>query len=429
MSSQMRAESGQNPLITSRVDQEYESLFQLYRHLHANPELSFHEAKTAERIAKELEAAGYQVSSGIGGFGLVGLLKNGEGPTLMIRTDLDGLPVTEQTDLPYASHIKIRNEQGVEVGVMHACGHDVHMTSFVGTARLLSQLKDQWRGTLLMVGQPAEERGGGAKAMLDAGLFQKFPRPDLVIALHDDSRLEAGKVAVVEGNALAGVDSVDLTVRGVSGHGAYPQATKDPIVLSAQIILALQTIVSREIPPVEPAVLTVGSIHGGTKHNIIPDEVRLQITIRYYKDSVRATLLEGIERISKNLALAAGVPADRLPVMKVSESIPPTINSAQLARRVQTALTSVLGKESVVNAEPVMGGEDFGFFGQTPEKIPICIFWLGAANQARYQEAQKPGSAPLPSLHSSLFAPDPEPTIKTGVKVMTATALSLLGKP
>ena len=236
-------------------------------------------------------------------------------------------------------------------------------------------------------------------------------------------------MGIVEGNALAGVDSVDLTVRGVSGHGAYPQATKDPIVLSAQIIMALQTIVSREIPPIDPAVVTVGSIHGGTKHNIIPDEVRLQLTVRYYSDSVRTTILEGIERISKNLALAAGVPPDRLPVMKISESIPPTINDPQLARRIQMAMEAMLGKENVANHGPVMGGEDFGFFGRTAEKIPICIFWLGAVNRTRYQEAQKAGSQPLPSLHSSLFAPDPEPTIKTGVKAMTAAALALLGKP
>lgn len=414
--------------INSQVDQEYESLFQLYRHLHANPELSFQEAKTAERIQKELESAGYQVTSGIGGYGLVGVLKNGDGPVLMIRTDLDGLPVTEQTGLEYSSRIKIRTEQGNEVGVMHACGHDVHMTSFIGTARLMSQFRKHWRGTLLMIGQPAEERGGGAKAMLEDGLFQKFPRPDHVLAMHDNASLETGKVGVVEGNALAGVDSVDLTIRGVSGHGAYPQATKDPIVLSAQIILALQTIVSREIPPIEPAVLTVGSIHGGTKHNIIPDEVRLQITVRYYSDSVRATILEGIERISKNLALAAGVPQDRLPVMKVSESIPPTINNPQLTRQIQTVMELVLGKENVVNQGPVMGGEDFGFYGRTADKIPICIFWLGAVNRSRYQEALKPGGSPLPSLHSSLFAPDPEPTIKTGVKAMTAAALALLEK-
>jgi amidohydrolase len=415
--------------INSQVDQEYESLFQLYRYLHANPELSFQEARTAERIEKELESAGFRVTTGIGGYGLVGILKNGDGPVLMIRTDLDGLPVTEQTGLEYASRVKIRTEQGSEVGVMHACGHDVHMTSFIGTARLMSRFRDRWRGTLLMIGQPAEERGGGAKAMLEDGLFQKFPRPDHVLAIHDHANLEAGKVGVVEGNALAGVDSVDLTVRGVSGHGAYPQATKDPIVLSAQIVLALQTIVSREIPPIEPAVLTVGSIHGGTKHNIIPDEVRLQITVRYYSDSVRATILEGIERISKNLALAAGVPSDRLPVMKISESIPPTINDRQFAHRIHMVMESMLGEENVVNQGPVMGGEDFGFFGRTADKIPICIFWVGAVNKSRYLEAQKPGNPPLPSLHSSLFAPDPEPTIKTGVKAMTAATLALLGKP
>ena len=414
--------------VTVRVDREYDNLFLLYRHLHANPELSFHEAKTAERIRKELELAGYQVTARIGGFGLVGMLKNGEGPTLMIRTDLDGLPVTEQTGLEYASRTKVHDEHENEVGVMHACGHDIHMTSFIGTARLLSQLKDRWRGTLLLIGQPAEERGAGAKAMLAEGLFQKFPKPDFVLALHDNANLQAGKIGIVEGNALAGVDSVDVLVRGVSGHGAYPQASKDPIVLSAQIIMALQTIVSREIPPIEPAVVTVGSIHGGTKHNIIPDEVRLQLTIRHYSDNVRTLILEGIKRISMNLALAAGVPSDRLPVITVSESIPPTINDMQLTRRIRISIEEMLGKEKVETTGPVMGGEDFGFLGRTEERIPICIFWLGAANRDRFLEAGKEGGKPLPSLHSSQFAPDPEPAIKTGVKAMTAAALELLGK-
>jgi amidohydrolase len=410
--------------ISALVSQEYGSLFQLYRQLHAQPELSFQEVKTAERIRKELEAAGFRVTARFGGNGLVGVLENGQGPTLMIRTDLDALPVTEETGLGYASRVRAKDDQGRDVGVMHACGHDIHMTCFVGTARLLSRMKDRWRGTLVMIGQPAEERGGGAKAMLDEGLYQKFPRPDAMLALHDDSSLEAGRVGICEGNALAGVDSVDLTIRGISGHGAFPFATKDPIVLSAETIMALQTIVSREMRAIDPAVVTVGSIHGGTKRNIISDEVQLQLTVRHYSDAVRAHILESIERIiAKGIAQAGGVPKDREPIMKVleAESTPPTYNNPELTRRFARAVEAALGKENVVS-------EDFGYFGRTAEKIPICIFWLGAVSPERIRESQKGDGKPLPSLHSNAFAPVPEPTIKTGVRAMTTAALDLLGR-
>jgi amidohydrolase len=420
---------GLESTIRSIVEQEYDSLFQLYRHLHANPELSFREVKTAARIQQELQKIGFEVTGNVGGHGLVGVLKNGSGPTVMIRTDLDALPVTEQTGLEYASRVRARDDYGNEVGVMHACGHDVHMTCFVGTARLLAQLKERWRGTVVMIGQPAEERSGGAKAMLAEGLFQKFPRPDGVLALHDDASLEAGKVGIVAGNALAGVDSIDLTIRGVSGHGAYPSATKDPIVLSAQTILALQTIVSREMRAIDPAVVTVGSIHGGSKHNIIPSEVHLQMTVRHYSDTVREKILGSIERIAKGLAQAAGVPRELEPTLKISESLPPTINHPELTQRTGQAIASVLGKENVVKEEPVMGAEDFSYYGRTPEKIPTCIFWLGAVSREKIEANRREGGRSLPSLHSSFFAPVPEPTIKTGVKAMTAAALGLLGKP
>jgi amidohydrolase len=418
------------PEVESRANSEYGNLFQLYRHLHANPELSFHESKTSERLQQELRSVGFEVTGNFGGYGLVGVLKNGTGPTVMIRTDLDALPVTEQTGLEYASRVKVKDDQGNEVGVMHACGHDIHMTCFVGTARLLSQLKDRWKGTVIMIGQPAEERGGGAKAMLAAGLFQKFPKPDYVLALHDAANLEAGRVGVTEGPALAGTSSVDLTVRGISGHGAWSYTTKDPIVLSAQIILGLQTIVSREIRATDPAVVTVGSIHGGTKHNIIPDEVQLQLTIRFFSDAVRSQLLAGIERIAKGMAQAAGVPPGREPTIKVreEESIGPTVNHPELTRRVGSTIAGVLGKNSIVPTEPVMGGEDFGYFARTAERIPSCMFWLGAVTRETIEESQKPGGKPLPSLHSNLYAPAPEVTIKTGVKAMTSAALELLGK-
>ena len=416
--------------LEARANSEYGSLLQLYRHLHANPELSFHESKTSERIQQELRTAGYEVTGSFGGHGLVGVLKNGAGPTVMIRTDLDALPVTERTGLDYASQVKTKDDQGNEVGVMHACGHDIHMTSFVGTARLLSQLKDRWRGTVIMIGQPAEERGSGAKAMLEAGLLQKFPKPDYVLALHDAAHLEAGKIGLTEGPALAGTSSVDVTIRGISGHGAWSYTTKDPIVLAAQVVLGLQTIVSREMRAIDPAVVTVGSIHGGTKHNIIPDEVLLQLTIRFFSDSVRSQLLASIERIAKGMALAAGVPPGREPIVKVreGESIGPTVNHPELTRRLGAVIAGAVGKNNVVPAEPVMGGEDFGYFGRTPENIPICIFWLGAVSREKIEGSQKPGGKPLPSLHSNLYAPTLDPTIKTGVKAMTAAALDLLGK-
>jgi amidohydrolase len=410
--------------IQSLAGREAASLLRLYTHLHSNPELSLREVNTAERIGKELENAGFVVTRNVGGHGLVGVLKNGDGPVVMVRTDLDGLPVTEDTGLQYASKVRAIDSQGRDVGVMHACGHDVHMTCFIGTARLLSQLKQHWRGTVLMVGQPAEELSVGSKAMLADGLFKRFPLPDHILALHSDAGLEAGKVRVRPGDAMAGTDTLDLTIRGISGHGAYAYTTKDPIVLSAQTVMALQTIVSREIPAVDPAVVTVGSIHGGAKHNIIPDEVRLEMTVRYYSDAVRERILTSIARIAKGVALAGGVPEDREPIVKLrdAESIPPVHNDPALTRRVVSSIESILGKEQVQVADPVMGGEDFGVLGRTADKRPICLFWLGTV------APQKIAAAPLPSLHSSRFAPVPEPTIKTGVKSMTAVVMDLLAK-
>ena len=419
--------SGGDPSwIPPRVDREFPSLFELYRHLHTNPEIAFQEVRTAQRMARELEASGFEVSREIGGHGVVGLLRNGEGPTLMLRTDLDGLPITEETGLEYASQVRIQDPDGQFIGLMHACGHDVHMTCFVGAARILSREKSRWKGTLLMVAQPAEERGAGAKAMLADGLFERFPVPDFAIALHNDAGMQAGRVGVCSGYALAGVDSVDLTVRGVSGHGGYPSTTKDPVVMAAQTVLSLQTIVSREIPAIDPAVVTVGSIHGGTKHSIIPDEVRLQLTVRYYTDETRDRIRDGIGRISEGIARAAGVPPDRMPLMSILDSTPPTYNNPALARRASQAMAQVLGKDNVLDLRPVMGGEDFGLYGRTPQKVPLCLFWLGAVAPEKMEASRKPGASPLPSLHSSRYAPDPEPTLKTGVKALTAIAIELL---
>jgi hippurate hydrolase len=341
---------------------------------------------------------------------------------------MDALPVTEQTGAAYASSVKVTDEKGNTVGVMHACGHDMHMTVFLGTARMLSQFKEKWRGTLVMIGQPAEETVKGARAMLDDGLFTRFPKPDYCLALHCAPDLPTGTVGITEGYALANVDAVDIVIRGVSGHGAWPHKTKDPVVLAAQTVLAFQTIVSRETDPTQAAVVTVGSIHGGTKHNIIPDEVRLQLTLRSYSDEVRQHTLEAIKRIPRGLAEAAGIPEDRYPTFTFSESCPATYNNPELAQRLAKVFKGWLGEERMVSTKPIMGAEDFGLFGRTEHQIPICIFWLGTVDSVRFKEHQRTGT-PLPALHSSQFLPVVEPTLKTGVTVMTAAVLDLLGNP
>jgi amidohydrolase len=415
--------------IAKRVASEYASLDALYKDLHAHPELSLQEERTARVIAQEWRRAGYEVTERFGGHGVVGVLKNGPGPTLLLRTDLDGLPVQEETGLPYASTARMKDLTGRDVPTMHACGHDIHMASVTGAARVLAAMRDRWSGTLVLIGQPAEERGVGARAMLTAGLYQKFPKPDFAIALHDNAQLPAGTVGIIEGFALANVDWVDITVRGLGGHGAYPHTTKDPIVLAARIVTALQTIVSRETRPTDACVVTVGSIHGGTKHNIIPDEVKLQLTLRSYTDEVRRHTIEAIRRICRGEAIAAGLPDDRMPLVTVieDEATPATYNDPALTRRLRASLTAALGETNVRAVEPVMGGEDFSQFARTVEKVPVSLIWLGAVAPEKFAEFERTG-APLPSLHSSKFAPLPEPTIKTGVTALTAAVLDLLAK-
>ncbi len=397
----------------------------LYLDLHRNPELSFRETRTAARIADELTALGFAVTRDFGGTGVVARFDNGAGPTVLVRADMDALPVPEQTGLPYASTATGMSIDGEEKPVMHACGHDIHMTVLIGTAIRLVAEKAHWRGTLIMIGQPAEERGAGAKAMLDAGLFTKFPRPDYNLALHVSAGLPAGQVGYVAGAALANVDSVDITVRGVGGHGAYPHATKDPIVLAAEIVTALQTVVSRELSPLEPAVLTVGSIHGGFKHNVIPDAVKMQLTLRSYTAEVRAQMIAAIRRIVAGLAAAAGMPDERMPLVEVKDEFTPVAyNDPALTARLAAVFGDVLGTDNVIESSPVMGGEDFGRYGQVEPKIPSMIFWLGAVNRDTYA-ASKAGGAPLPSLHSPFFAPEYAPTIRTGVQVMSAAVREL----
>ncbi|MDQ6655400.1 MAG: amidohydrolase [Verrucomicrobiota bacterium] len=420
------------------ADAELPSLLTIYKDLHAHPELSTHEEKSSAFVAKELKAAGYEVTDHVGkydkadqtGYGVVGVLKNGDGPVVLVRTDMDALPVTEETGLPYASKDTTTDDAGKQVGVMQACGHDIHMATFIGVARALSKLKDQWHGTIVLVGQPSEELGTGARAMLKDGLYTRWPKPNYALGFHDNAQLEIGKIGVTEGYTYANVDSVDVTVHGVGGHGAYPHKTKDPIVLSAEIINAWQTIASRENNPLDPIVVTVGSIHGGTKHNIISNEVKMQLTVRTYKDEVRERVLAAIERIAKGEATALGFPADKLPEVQVrrDEFTPATYNNPELTKRLVGVWKKSLGAENVEMVDPTMGGEDFSEYSLPDHSIPAVDFHVGAVAAEKIAESKKPGAAPLPSLHSSKFAPVPEPTIKTGVVAMTSAVLDLLKK-
>ncbi len=384
--------------LDAMVDREITSLVATYKMLHASPELSHREEKTSAFFATQLRAIGYTVTEHIGkydrpgftGYGVVAVMKNGDGPTVLVRTDLDALPVEEKTGLPYASTVKAKNDAGQDVGVMHACGHDIHITNMLGTAKVLAQLKEQWHGTLVLIGQPAEETVDGARAMLADGLYTRFPKPDFAIALHDSADVEAGRVVYCPGYAMASSTSIDVVIRGLGGHGSKPEATKDPIVMAAEIILALQTIVSRENSPLDPAVVTVGSIHGGTKRNIIPDEVTLQLTTRTFKEDVRLRIIASIERIAKGVALAAGVPEDRAPIIKVveSENAPALYNDPKLTERVTTAIGRAIGTDNVTKVAPLMGSEDFGRFS-LDRQIPAFMFWLGAIEPSRVEASRK----------------------------------------
>ena len=411
-------------LVEPILAKELPALVELYKHLHTHPELSLQEVQTAARLAGELRKAGYDVTEKVGGTGVVAVLKNGPGPTVLVRTDMDALPITEQTGLPYASTVRVRDKFGNDTGVMHACGHDIHMTSWVGTARALAALKDKWSGTLVMIAQPAEEVGVGAKAMLDDGLFKRFPKPDYAIALHAEPRLPVGVVAYSEGMTMANVDSVDITVKGKGGHGSTPHITIDPVVLAARIVVDLQTIVSREVNPTDPAVVTVGSIHGGTKHNIIPNEVKLQITVRTTKDSVRDHVLKAIDRIARAEATAARAPDPEV-VIRLDEYTPATLNDPALTKRVVAGLREVLGDGNVRERPPIMGGEDFSRYGR--EGVPAFLYFLGTIGQDRYDAGQKAGAPPLPGMHSDSYAPLPGPSVKAGVTTMGVSVLGLLG--
>lgn len=402
------------------VGGQLDSLSQLYKSLHQSPELSFEEKETAAKMADQLRELGFEVTEQVGGHGVVGVLKNGDGPTLMLRADMDGLPVPEDTDLAYASKVRVQDAHGATVGVMHACGHDMHMTNLVGALRYLASHRDAWSGTLVPIFQPAEERGGGAEAMLNDGLFTRFPKPNFGLALHVAADRPTGQIGCHPGYALANVDSVDVAIKGRGGHGAYPHTTIDPIVIAARLVLDLQSIVSREVNPIEPAVITVGSIHGGSKHNVIGDDCALQITVRSFTPEVRKQLLDAIRRKANAAAASAGAPE---PEIKISDGTPSLYNDPKLAARVLPVIARAIGEKNVVESEPSMGGEDFSRYGLAG--VPVVMMFVGSVSQERL-DAYKKGDGAPPSLHSPRFYPDIEPTIRTGVTAFTSAALELL---
>ena len=417
--------------LASSAQQQLPALTETYKHLHENPELSGHEVQTAAFMATELNKLGYTVTAHVGKYadgaqaeGVVAVLENGAGPRLLLRTELDALPVEEKTGLDYASHVKTTNAQGQTIPVMHACGHDLHMTVMLGVVRELAERKSAWHGTVMVIGQPAEEIISGAAAMLRDDLYARFGRPDFVLSEHDSNDVAAGTIAVKGGPLLASSSSINVTIRGIGGHGSAPQTGKDPIVLAAEFILTAQTIVSRQIDPQQPAVLTVGTIHGGTKNNIIPDEVTMGLTLRTYSPAVRDQIVAAIKREADGLATGYGIPADRMPIVTVVEGAPVTLNDDAMAERVRTSAIAALGKERVGNATAIMGSEDVGLF-TLGGKIPGVMYWLGAADPEKLAASRKNG-LPLPSPHSPLFAPDYAPAITTGVTAMTAVAIDLL---
>lgn len=416
--------------VRDTIVRDLPGLMEIYRDLHANPELSFQEFRSAAKLAAGARKAGFEVTEKVGKTGVVAVMRNGPGPVVLIRADMDGLPVVEQTGLPYASKVRGTSTAGVESGVMHACGHDTHMTAWIETARLMAGNRKAWSGTLVMIGQPAEEMGLGARTMLDDGLYTRFPKPRYALAFHDSGDLAGGVIGTVPGYALANVDSVDLTVRGIGGHGAYPQTTKDPIVLASAIVMRLQTLVSRESSPFEPAVVTVGSFHAGAKHNIIPDEAQLQLTVRSYGDEQRQRLLDGIARIAKGEAIASGISETRMPVMVVREPhTRATWNTPDFTRKVGRLLAERFGTGRVVETTPTMAGEDFGEFGRAGDgQIESTILWVGGRKAGDLERARKEGTA-LPSLHSPFFAPEADKVIAAGAEALTVAAMALMPLP
>jgi amidohydrolase len=417
--------------LAGSAEKQLPELTEVYKHLHRNPELSQHEEKTSAFLAGELRKLGYTVTEHVGryedgktAFGIVAILENGPGKRLLLRTDMDALPVEEKTGLDYASTVRSQNAQGQDVGVMHACGHDLHMTVLLGVAKEMAGRKSQWHGTLMLVGQPSEEIIQGAQAMLADHLYDRFGKPDLIVAEHDFPDLAAGSVAFKSGPMLASATTLTVTMRGIGSHGSAPQAGKDPIVLAAEFVLVAQTIVSRQVDPQQPAVLTVGMIHGGTKNNIIPDEVTMGLTLRTFSPAVRDQVVAAVRRTADGLAEAYGIPADRMPIVTMGESTPVTFNDPALNDRIKADAAAALGKDHVLDAGAAMGSEDVGAFSLQGQ-IPEVMYSLGATDSARLAEHRQAGK-PMPSLHSALFYPDYAQAISAGVTAMTAISLDLL---
>jgi amidohydrolase len=415
------AQSSGKPSLSGEVNSVYPQVETLYMDLHQHPELSGHEVNTAATVAAKLRGLGYEVTEHVGGTGVVAVQRNGPGPTVMLRTELDALPVEEKTGLAYASKVTAKNDAGLTVPVMHACGHDIHMAALVGTAEIMAKTKDQWHGTLVLIGQPAEETVGGAEGMIADGLFKRFPKPDIGVALHTTNSLPAGEVGFTPEYAASNADTVNITIYGKGGHGASPESTVDPIVIAARMILTLQTIVSREIKPGDPAVITVGYIQGGTKNNIIPDEVHLGLTVRSYTPEVRKHLLAAIERVAKAEAQAADAP--KAPLVQAAESTDALYNDPKLAERLSQALIQALGAGRVKKAPPIMASEDYSYFVEAG--VPSFYFWLGVANPKKFKEAKASGIQ-LPSNHSPFFAPDMEPSLKTAIESEVVVLRNLL---
>ncbi|HYK90841.1 MAG TPA: amidohydrolase [Acidobacteriota bacterium] len=411
----------QTPAASREVDTVYPEAHALYLHLHQNPELSAHETQTAAKLSSRLLSLGYDVTDHVGGNGIVAILKNGSGRTIMLRTELDALPVEEKTGLPYASKIQVKDDTGRSVPVMHACGHDLHMSSLIGTATIMAHTKDSWRGTLMLIGQPAEETISGARKMIEEGLLRRFPKPDVGVALHVSNELPSGKIGIASGYRYASADSIRITIYGKGGHGSAPNTTIDPVVIAASTVLALQTITSREVKPGEAVVVTVGYIQAGTKNNIIPDEAQLGLTVRTYNPEIRKQVLAAITRIAKAEAQAAG--ARREPLIEQYEATDAVYNDPALATDLRGPIEAVLGKDNVVTAEPIMGSEDFSYF--IAAGIPSFYFALGGADPQKFEQSKASGET-MPSNHSSLFAPDVGPALRTGITAEVAVLRSLL---
>ena len=415
--------------LESFLADETDDLTAFYKGLHQNPELSLEEKNTSKKLAAELKELGFEVTENFGGYGVVGIFKNGDGPKILYRTDMDALPVEEKTGLEYASTYKTPNpwDNNNETFTMHACGHDMHMTVWTGVARAMVEMKDQWKGTLMMIGQPAEEIGQGARLMLEAGLYEKFSVPDFGLALHASPTIANGKVGMDEGYSMAAVESVDINIYGYGAHGASPHMSVDPVVLASMIVMDLQTIVSRNLKPIDDAVITVGSMHGGTKHNIIPDEVKLQLTIRTYTQEVRDLIHRRIKEICDGVAMAAGMPEELYPrVSKLDQFTPANYNHPGLIERIRQSSVKAIGAENVESAEPQMVGEDFSRYGSTDEKVPTVLFWLGTVPDDRMKAEAEDGYR-LPALHSPFYYPEPKPSIQTGVKVVSTALIDLFG--